>query len=252
MAFSLASFCSAPSGTVMEAVDPVLDDIFSTYGEDLTIGSFNKIIGLSAYGHSIGNAYVISPSLRRFARIYIAPMVSEAGGIDYQYQTFDDRHEVPVTLDQGEKLNAQMEVAELHADWYDLIGVWLADGPITPVKGEVHTVYMTDTDLVCTIGTWVSGEVAITPDLPAGKYQIVGARAWTAYNCLARFIFREETNRPGFLTCNDKFFHADPVFRHGRLGVWGTFDPNMPPKIEVCSSRAGTGIYARVDLIKIA
>lgn len=248
--FSLAGFSEMAALTTMTEIAALTDDIFHTSLDDLYIGKFNRIIGLSLAGHSMQHGYVISPSLRRFSRIYIHPYYSRAVPTAC-YRLFNDRSRSPAILDVDEAINVLAQVSEVHNDWDNLAGVWLADGPIAPVTGDIRTVYATDTNLAIPQGSWAEGELEWTPDLPVGQYAIVGARAWTTHYALARFIFREETNRPGFITCQDDHFSADPEFRMGYLGVWGRFHSGAPPMIEATGAYACTGIYARVDLMKI-
>jgi len=250
--WSLAGFSEVAAVTTMTEINALSDDIFKTSVDDLYIGKLNRIIGLSLAGHSTQHGYIISPSLRRFSRIYIHPYYSHAADArDHCFRLFNDRSRSPAILDPDEAINVLAQVSEVHTDWDNVAGVWLADGPIAPVTGDIRTVYATDTDLAIAQGSWAAGELEWTPDLPVGEYAIVGARAWTPHYALARFIFREETNRPGFITCWDGHFTADPEFRMGYLGVWGRFHSVAPPMIEATGAFASTGIYARVDLMKM-
>ncbi|GAI81524.1 unnamed protein product, partial [marine sediment metagenome] len=166
---------------------------------------------------------------------------------------FDDRHDCPLVLTENEALNAYITDVQIDVNQNDLLGVWLADAPIVPIKGEIWTVYAEATGIVAVEKSWVNGEMAWTPDLPVGRYQIVGARCYLGSGGLFRFSFIGQYHRPGGICVHEQNLQEEKIFRVGNLGVWGEFDSINPPSFDVlCQLPAGTtGAYLRIDLIRV-
>lgn len=237
-----------------DAIAGVPDQTSRVNGDDIYIGKFNQIVAAFAYGHSIGNARLTSPSLRALADLYITPLVNDMGGYaQYTTRVVDDRKENPLMLAEGEALNAYITDTQIAADKNDLVGVWLADGAVTPVTGEIITIYAEATAIAGLEKKWVNAEMVWTPDLPVGRYQLVGARCYLGGGGLFRFSFIGEANRMGGICVHDKHLQEDEVFRLGRFGVWGEFDSATPPSLDILPilTAGSTGAYLRLDLIKV-
>lgn len=254
--FTLVAFSEKhPTAATEDAILAVPDQSHKVSGDDIYIGKWNRIVGLHAYGHSIGLARVVSPSLRAKSSIYISPLVNDLG--DYgQFTTrdFDDRHDCAMPIVSGEALNAYVTDTEISATENDVVGVWLADAPIVPVKGAIWTVRATAAAIVGVEKSWVNGEMAWTPDLPMGRYQVVGARCYIGSGGLYRFVFIGESHRPGGICVHEQHLQEEQAFRVGNLGVWGEFDSVTPPSLDILPRLVAgtTGAYLMIDLIKIA
>lgn len=235
----------------------VRDESHKTHDDDLFVGKWNRLIGLAAMGKSIQEAYLISPSLRRVSRIYAYPVIQYLSYDMNFVRRFDDRKDCPLVLASGEALNSFNRTSEFSDTYADMMGVWLADAPVVPKLGEVHTVKFVSTDLAVQnylAHVWHNEEITFTPDLPVGRYAIVGARCHANWTGFFRFVSRESAHRPGGILTDDRFWIDDEVFHHGRLGTWLEFDSVLPPSLDVCQARdeALTDVFGNIDLIKIA
>jgi len=254
--FTVIAFSEIHQNAATEdAIAGVPDPTHHVNGDDISVGKFNQIVGAYASGMSIGNARLTSPSLRGKSHFYISPLVNDLGGYgQFTTRHFDDRHDCPLPLTTYEALNGYVEDTIVDAKQNDLIGVFLAEGPLSPVKGEIWTVYATDTDIAAVQKSWVNGEMSWTPDLPVGRYQIVGARCYLQGGGLFRFNFIGGVERPGGICVHEQHLQEDPIFRAGNLGVWGEFDSVNPPSLEVLPQlvAGATGAYLRIDLLKVS
>lgn len=253
--FTTVAFQQRRVATALATLDAVTDPTHFTSAEDIRIGKYNKIIGLCCLGHSPQSAYVISPSLRAISRCYISPLIGVSVGYVGRYaRLFDDRSRNPMPLITNESLNAYYEKSEDNEDEDDLIGVWLADAPISVASGDIRTIHMASDNSAFAQLIWTYSDVTLTPDLPAGRYAVVGARCWMHQKVgLVRFIFRDEPQRPAVIAINDDtILSSEREFRQGYLGVYGTFDASNPFGIEVLPVKTvATAIYARVDIMKV-
>lgn len=233
----------------------VPDQTHRVHDDDIYIGKFNRIIAASASCVGIQTARLVSPSLRGKSSLYITPLVNDRGFYAaYTTRHGDWRQDSPIPLVTNEALNAHVSGRDFGSSQRIVIGVWLADGPITPVKGEIWTVYAQAAAVVAEQLKWINAEMDWTPDLPVGRYQIVGARCWMDMGGLFRFSFIGQAERPGAICCHDLSLQEDPQQRLGNLGIWGEFDSVTPPSLDVLTgdSAGTTGAYLRIDLLKIA
>ena len=150
-------------------------------------------------------------------------------------------------LERGEKLNVEVKNGGT-AHTYALI--WLADGAITPVKGSIFTVKATGSTTL-TANAWTPVPITFDQDLPAGRYAVVGFRAKSANIIGARLIFVGGTWRPGVIGVRSYNVDYDNVFRYGNFGVFGEFEFDQPPQVEVLADTADTSEEFWFDLIQV-
>ena len=156
-----------------------------------------------------------------------------------------DRREDPLALEISEKLN----VYTIHTlDGWALL--WLAEGPVAPVHGDIHAVRAT-TGHTTAGDIWENVALTFDQTLPVGRYQVVGMRAIGTALLAARLVFIGYGWRPGVPACavlGDGEVHA---FRKGKFGAFGEFEFDQPPTIDLL----GTGVTSTeeiyLDLIQI-
>lgn len=254
--WTLVAFGEHKTVDAWAEIAAVPDQTHKTVGDDLFVGKWNKLVGLYTAGTSIQEGYLISPSLRRVSRLYAYPCIQYNAADMNFFRRFDNRIECPLTLDIGEALNSFNRTSAFNATWAEIMGVWLADGPISPRLGNVQTIKFVshlpgETDYLA--HTWCNEEIDFTTDLPVGRYAIVGARCHANSAGLFRFVSREMAHRPGGILTTDISWIDDEVFHMGRLGTWVEFDSVLPPSLDVCQVRdhADTDVFGNIDLIKI-
>lgn len=126
--------------------------------------------------------------------------------------------------------------------------VWLADGPVQPAKGNIFTTRATAAITAVNTG-WTAGPLTFAERLPYGNYDVVGMRALAADGTAARLVFPGLPFRPGVPVDQSEAIQDPAWFRYGKAGVFGSFDLNQPPTLEVFGGAAVAQIIY-LDLIK--
>jgi hypothetical protein len=126
--------------------------------------------------------------------------------------------------------------------------VWNGDGPQQAVTGNMFTTRLTSA-IQQAAGVWTSGEMVFTEFLPVTEYQVVGMRVEAASGIAARLIFSNSQIRPGAMMRATGDNPLDWQFRYGRSGVWGQFDINQPPRLELLGGTAAAQVIS-LDLIR--
>lgn len=252
MAFHLAAFGEgiAAAGT-LQPIAAVGDDQIFTAGDDLRVPTgLNNLLGAWAFGTGITRARVVAPSLRAFINHEIAPLVpTEFPGVATpKFGNTVVTHPIPLAV--GESINLESDGGAAGPE--DVSGlVMLDEGPRQPVSGDIRTVRATATVAAPRI-TWLAGALTFSEDLPAGRYQVVGGRCVGANVGAFRLIFRAGGSRPGSVGCAT---HAEADVhgaRFGMWGVWGEFDINQPPQIEILAlGAAAAAQVVYLDLLRI-
>lgn len=251
---TLVAFSEINAGATEELCAAVPDQTHYTEGDDLQIGAMPLLVGAYAKAYALGDCRLVSPSIRGKADLYISPLVNDAGGYaPYYPRRIDWRGDCPFPLVTGENLNAYTQQTGVAADQNRIVGIWLADAAPTPVKGEIWTVKAYATGKTIVEKAWTSFELTWLPDLPVGRYAIVGARCYMIDGGLFRFVPREAPNRPGGVCLHEHSLVSDPIQRLGNMGVWCEFNSSLPPMLEALPYLvAGSSeVYLRVDLMKV-
>lgn len=250
-------------GAFGEDIDPaaanvnitaVPDAHLTTNGDDITVPSLANI-AFAAGGIAL-NALLCrleSPTLRNQNRLAINPL---NGLNDGDVEPSDppavyDIAQNPRRLSATELLQCVIN-SNPAAAAFQWCGVGFSDGPITPVvRQEVVTVEATSATTV-TARAWSATQLTFTDRLDPGKYEVLGLRAIGATMILARFVFKPGRWRPGALAMDSMATVDHPLFRNGKLGVWGEFSSTEPPDIEVLCDSGDTTQRYFIDLVKIS
>ena len=209
----------------------------------------NRVIWAYAAGINLLNMKLVSPSLRAMFSQYISPMTNL--GQMYKEPSIQLMLEDPLELVETEGVEAQAytmyNLANVHGCY-----LGLSDGPVTPVHGDIHTIHFT-VDITGVLAQWVNSTITFLETLPAGRYQIVGAAVWALSGMAFRLFIPGQIWRPGAPVMHDSLFDMPKCFRHGAMGVWGEFDHDVPPTLEMsCETTDAQDADGYFDLIKIA
>jgi len=279
MPFTLVAYNEdrASAITTLSEVSAVDDDHVRVSGSDIYVPELNRLIGymfLHGTGTGKGNftgGRIKSPSLRRVWELDVATGTDGIDGIHTHTENLASTYsqnattaeavavgiglemfqESPLPLESDEALSVEMTNGAVTGA-RALVGIWLANGRIEPVRGEIRTIKAT-TSFTPTANQWSSGALTFATDLPTGRYQLVGAKVISDNTVgLFRFILTGYSWRPGGIIQNMLVMPDIYPFRRGKLGVWGEFTHLTPPRIEICelASVANPDVY--LDLIKIA
>jgi len=241
---------SVDQGGSYNAFNAVPDQHITTSGTVIYIGSLNYLIGYAIHneGSAPCGAYLDSPSLRRICLVDIANVANAT--------TSSGQDDVvlfpasPVALSTNEGLECYVCDDPGSATQQSAL-VYLADGALAPVSGEIFTVRATAT-ITAAVNTWVNGNLTFRQTLPVGRYQVVGARAEGTNLNYFRFVPVGYAFRPGGVGCQDANDQDPKLQRFGGLGVWFEFDSVTPPTVEILANADCTAQTFYLDLIKIA
>lgn len=188
---------------------------------------------------------VTSPSLRRVANVDVAPF--DTGLV------IDSGHKVAMHPMNPIAMRGDEAVNMLHknnpgaaTDQYGL--VWFADGPQSPVLGDIFTV-RTEMSVTGVLGSWVNGNITFAQDLPVGNYDVVGMRVIEATTVAARLSFVGGAFRPGVQGLGNEGLDDNEHHRYGKMGIWGTFHTNTPPTVDILSAAGAVTPVVYLDLI---
>lgn len=248
--FHLVGYESTGSFAALTAITPIPDGTVNITGNDIRIDpALPNVVGVAASINSAAatlRAQLITPSLRA---IFPYDICSITNGLVFgNLPSIDQLWDVPLGLVALESMDVfvQNGAAVLNRAF-----VWLSDGAIKPVTGKVYSVRATATATLLT-ASWVnSGTLTFASVLPAGTYQVVGMRAWSANGVAARIFFVSYPWRPGVLMLNTASQVDWPTFRWGNYGVYGQFLHTTPPTIDFMGI-TDTAEVIYFDLIKTA
>ena len=210
--------------------------------------ALNKLVGAYGIGVNLTRAQLVSPSLRRLLNLEVAPFDRLA--LPVAPFKLHDLRASPIILDGEEALNAFSAEDGSGATRMNMLA-WLADDAIVPVGGDIRTVRVTAATTLVAF-QWTNGALTFDQSLPAGRYQLVGARFNSAGLLAARCVFPGSPWRPGVVGVALDSNPEGEIYRRGNFGVWGEFMHNTPPTIDFLSASADSAETGELDLIKIA
>lgn len=239
---------SQDTSNALTAVAAVADPHVRVSGDDIIVpDEVSQLLGVYAIGDTITRAQLVAPSLRRFSNHEVIPLDDSA--LPTNPLPIDLFPETPIRLTPDEALNAQVAENAAGAE-REIVIAFLCDGPITPRRAEHRTVQATgSTALVA--NAWTNCAVTFRDQLPAGLYEIIGFRARSTNLIAARLVLPGYMWRPGVIGEQDVVGVGSPFFRHGNLGVWGTFRHNTPPTVDCLATGADAAETFEFDLVQV-
>jgi len=250
--FHMCGFYEDINTAVMAYINAIADPQLRIVADDLIVpDGMNKLMGVFAFGTTIVQAQLLSPSLRRLSLQDIEPLNVGAEPVDTQFPTvFHDLFDRPITLDVSEALNAQVDQG-LGAAEDETVFVWLGNGMEPVPAGQMFTVRCTNADTL-TAYEWTNGALTFTQTLPAGRYAVVGGRGLSTGLCGFRLVFPgAQSWRPGGIGVDAAGDQDIPRFRYGRGGSWGEFEHDLPPTVDFWSVSADSSQVVLLDLIQV-
>lgn len=257
MAFHVAGWAENidPAGAFAD-IAALADQRLFTAGNNLRGPSLNQIVAIAAGVESTaGNrARLYSPTIEQMARYEIAPLnLAGAGAVEpASPHAVVDLRRSPLLVGVDENIRAEILSNPAAAQDQWVLG-WFADGPIAPVEpsGE-FTVRATGTQAVAALA-WTACNLTLDDELPPGNYAVVGMRFESATAIAGRlnFLGGEQSFRPGVLGVDAASDIEHPMFRHGGLGLFGTFPFTQLPQLEALCADADAAQTVYLDLVKV-
>lgn len=225
-----------------------------TQGDDLRVPTQNRVFAVAAGGDAVVQPRfrLTSPTLDELTRYEIVAVNSQNGaGVEPDSPAkLDDLRMGMLELASDEILQAELlnNPGAAQDQW---CLVWFTDSRPEPVtNGRPFTVRATGTTTLVDI-TWTSVTLTLDENLPPGNYDVIGLRPESAGCVAGRVVFRTGAfMRPGALGCDSVLDILPSMFRHGELGVWGSFPFTQLPAVEFLSVIADTAENVHLDLIR--
>ncbi len=253
MTFHVAVFSEqiAAAGT-LQAIAAVADDQIFTSGDDVRVPQGLATL-LAAYSIGVGQtrARIVAPSLRAFANYEIAAKITA------EFVASDGPGRLlsivrnPLPLAVGESVNYESDGGAGAGGGQQTGVILLGDGPMQAVSGEIRTV-RTTASIVGPEAIWTSGSITFSEDLPTGNYAVVGARCEANNPGAFRLIFVSGGPRPGSLSTLEDRGSEILGARMGGWGIWGQFNTNQPPTLDILSlAGAGAAQVLYLDIMRV-
>lgn len=244
----LAYTKSVAAGSTNEDIPGVTDGYATLANNHYVMQRELRLRLAYAQGPNITAARLNAPALRAVALPHIDPLEVSSGPTDVP-QVVDYRNLMPIMprIDElAVETSNNAAAAERH-----VVGLWLDEpggrpllpGPVWTIRGTAN---ITSGNL-----SWGEGTVTWESTLPAGRYQVAGLDVIGANLVFARLRFPDQTMMPGCLARTNQSNSPHPVFRFGRLGLWGEFESIAPPLLQVFGTAAPTTQIVYMDLIKV-
>jgi len=244
MPFTLVAYHKAAVSATLLPLAAVADPHVFVSGNDISIPELASLVAALGFGNAPTQMQIQAPSLRRVILEDVPAFIATETCVGAPNVIVDKRAN-PLPLVVSEKLN----VYSIHTlDGWCL--VWLATGPVEKVSGDIRTVKCT-TGHTTAADAWENVALTFTQTLPAGRYAVVGMRAFGTNLLAARLVFVGGTWRPGVPAGAVPGDSEVRIFRNGEFGTFGEFEFDQPPSVDLI----GTGVTAAeqvyLDLIQV-
>jgi len=256
MVWTTIGYSESQDSAVLIPVNSLADDSVTNIGVDsiLVPGFASRLAAALGIGVNITLGRVTAPSLEAFNQVDI-------GGLNVNAEPlsptpFSQFFGNPIPLAVNEELGFEAAEDGAGAQISSAV-IWLMDkiDPVATLNGRklpVRQLRATGTTTLVA-DAWTSVGLTLGQNLKAGRYQAVGLRAISATGVAARYIFTGEpvNHRPGCIAYDVVSDIENPIFRAGVLGVWGEFEHNQIPTIEMWARAGDTAQEFILDVVKI-
>ncbi|KKN23132.1 hypothetical protein LCGC14_0908140 [marine sediment metagenome] len=236
-----------PAGALTN-ITSLTDDHITETGDIIQVPSDLTKIGLaSSYMLLNDRAQIRAPSMQEQVNLELTAL--ELAAEPGSPQLIDNYFPQGIELEPGEQVEALIQAASGSVPGVILMWLFSTIDAIPP--GKRFTIRFTAATAAVAY-TWGSRGITLSERLRAGRYAVIGAKVMSDTMIAFRLIFTGQSNRPGALGVDAVDDIQAPVFRDGSLGVWGTFEHNELPRLEVLCVTTDSAFTGFLDLIKIA
>jgi len=230
-------------------VQPVVDDILVIQNNHFLPQHDYQMLYAAYMAATATRARIITATLRQITTPFIRPI--EGTLLPGNQPNVADYRANPFMLQGLEELQVDAVQSSGGA-----AGVFIVAGlqmrPMTPApQGDVYTLRGTGTTTQ-TAQAWSTIAVTWQDTLAAGNYVCVGCEFIGTNAVAGRLIFEDQVWRPGGLGGANGEVGTHDMFRKGGLGIWGRFNANRMPNVQMLSNAADTAQEIYLDLIRVA
>ena len=251
MAFSVYGFYSsvaAQASPTYVNLTPLADTIATVNGNLLYVGALNNLVGALLFGTTADQSKVVTPSLLNISPYQIVNVPQSPLPVSTMSLAFTPASPFKLVTNEGLQVYSSNSNTSTASPTFALVA--LSDGALAPVTGEIITARATMTTSA-TADVWENAALSFDTVLPAGTYNLVGARVEGAHAKAFRMVFQGNTSvRPGSLAALGVNGNDVAGSRRGGWGVWGTFDQFTPPTVDHVADGTSETAVVYLDLIK--
>jgi hypothetical protein len=248
MPMHLIGYETSASQAAPTAITPIPDQVVQIQGTTVLVpqGVANIVYAAAMINSAAATlrAQISSPSLLATVPIDISPINN--GLVFGSLPRVVHLGTQPIPLVPAEPLSILVQNG---AAVMNRAFLWLADGAVKPVSSKCYPVRFT-TSISLVTASWVNGAITLATSLPAGNYQVIGMRMWSANGVAARLFFKGSFFRPGVPMGNAEDNNEWPDFRTGDYGVWDQFNNITPPSVD-CMGVTDSAQVGFLDLVKV-
>ena len=243
--FTLELFKSTSTLNTLTQITSVYSGVVPTLNNGFQVPTLHYLMGIVGVSGHLHRVQTQAPSLRPFPYPDFMP-VNVGTAIESPVKgAFMPTS--PISLNYTEELDAYVYAASGETCY---VGVQLSDGPIvTTQPGRVITVHGTASTTL-TAGGWTTVPITLDQALPAGVYNLIGARAYSA-TCLFFKVIPAMGSlwQPGSTGVQSYDALDAPGARYGGYGTWLTFQQNVLPSFNFFATSADTAEEVWLDLV---
>jgi len=227
---------------------PLSDPIATVNANLLYVGELNNLIGALMLGSTAGKSKVETPSLLNIAPFQVIDIPQSDLPVADMELELQANSPFKLVTNEGIQFFSSNTNTTTASPTIGL--VFLSDGALAPVTGEiVHARATVVTS--ANADSWENSKLAFDTVLPAGNYEVVGARLEGDNVKAFRFVFQGNTSsRPGSFAALGVNGNDVKGARNGGWGVWGSFNQFTPPTIDVITNGTSETAVLYLDIIK--
>jgi hypothetical protein len=246
--FTLELYTSSVTAGSLLQVTSLYSGVTPTLNSGFQVPQLSNLGGVYTCALTNKRAQMQSPSMRTQPYPDFAPVNIGAGLFESPVRGVDLMR-YPLPLSYTEELDMFAWVTTTHIVYGAIL---LTDGPVPQTSPQaMRTVHATGATTL-SAGAWTTVPLTLDQALPAGVYNLMGAKVVSATGVVFKFIpAMGPLWQPGGIA-NQVFDGMTPDGqRYGGWGTWLTFQQNVLPSLNLFATAADTAQDAWLDLVKV-
>jgi hypothetical protein len=243
--FTLELFKSTTTANTLTQITSVYSGVVPTLNSGFQVPTLHYLMGAVAVSTHATRLQFQAPSLRPFPYADFVPV--NRGSLFESPVRGVFMEASPTSLNYTEELDAYVNATSGETAY---VGVMLSDGPVVrAAPSRMMTVHATSSTTL-TAGAWTTVALTLDQSLPAGVYNCIGARFYSATCLFGKLIpAMGPLWQPGTTGVQAYDGLDAPGARYGGFGTWLTFQQNVLPSANFFATSADTAEEVWLDLV---
>jgi hypothetical protein len=230
------AFAAASGAAVTDTqLNAVAEEIFTRQNNSFQIPDPLELLWAYVGGATVTRARINTASLRLRGFPQLIPF--NAALLPGDFTDIMDVREWPLMLRAMEDLRVDITNGAAETDAV-VVAVSKPGNPLNVNMRDIRYIRFT-ASVTAVAANWSTvGAISFQDVLEGGRYAVYGAHVMGANIIAARFLFTNQTYRPGVIAVNAAGQKERDLF-YGGMGLYGYFDTYQFPQIETLESAAG-------------